>query len=64
MKQKKTLRMFLDDMGSFEQPGCDSVEDALWHVNNARDHDGLKPLSMEKFAALFRNRKSNFARFV
>ena len=64
MKQKKTLKMYLDDMGSFTQPGCDSVEDALWHVNSARDHDGLKPLPIEKFAALFRMKGSNFARFV
>ena len=39
-----TLHYYRDDMGNFTQPGVTSVEDALWHVNNAREHDGLRPL--------------------
>lgn len=39
-----TLNFWKDDMGSFTQPGCTSKGDALWHVNSARAHDGLKPL--------------------
>lgn len=47
-----TLKMYLDDMGSFKQPGCRDEYDALWHVNNAREHDGLEPISLEKLARL------------
>lgn len=34
---KYTLHFYKGDMGSFTQPGVTSVEDALWHVNNARE---------------------------
>lgn len=42
-----TLNFWSDDMGTFKQPGCRDVEDALWHINSARDHDGLKPLQAD-----------------
>lgn len=42
-----TLRMFRDDMGSFVWSGCTSKEDALWHINSARAHDGLRPIDMD-----------------
>lgn len=38
------LEFYKDDMGSFYQSGCRDMDDALWHVNQARDHDGLMPL--------------------
>jgi hypothetical protein len=53
MKQLFTLVMFTDDMGSFKQPGCVDMIDALWHVNSARLHDNLTPYTMEKFEKLF-----------
>lgn len=54
MKNKFTLKLFTDDMGSFTQPGCNDDADALWHVNSARQHDHLKPLTPEQFAHLLR----------
>ena len=39
--------MFIDDMGSYTT-NADSWEDLLWHVNNARDHDGLPHLTLEQ----------------
>ena len=59
MKPRFTLRLYLNDMGSFTQPGCADLEDALWHVNNARDHDGLPPLQIEYLRALSRTRKGS-----
>jgi len=41
-----TLSFYLNDMGSFIQPGCRDMDDALWHVNRARAHDGLPPLTL------------------
>src|SRR5687767_3364721 len=35
-----TLNLWKDDMGTFRQPGCRDAEDALWHINKAREHDG------------------------
>ena len=64
MTTRYTLRMFTDDMGSFTQPGCRDKEDALWHVNSARDHDGLKPLTMEAFELLFPGTNIAHARFI
>jgi hypothetical protein len=46
-------------MGSFTQPGCRDVEDALWHVNSARDHDGLPHISIETLEAMIRHPLSN-----
>lgn len=51
---KFTLRMFRDDMGSFTQPGCNSLEDALWHVNKAREHDNLAPIDLDELKRLSR----------
>lgn len=59
MTPRYTLTLFLDDMGSFTQPGCTSIEDALWHVNRARDHDGLHPLSLNQFRNLPGSRKGS-----
>lgn len=39
-----TLKFWRDDMGSFTQCGITDKNDALWHVNNARDHDNLPRL--------------------
>ena len=50
MKRKFTLKFWKDDMGSFTQSGISSNssetvhENALWYVNKAREHDGLRPL--------------------
>lgn len=52
--KRYTLTLFTDDMGSFKQPGCRNKEDALWHVNSARAHDGLKPLEMYHLERLLR----------
>ena len=47
---KYTLKFYKDDMGHFTQPGLEKTlmesiqEQALWFVNNAREHDGLHPL--------------------
>lgn len=48
------LKLYMDDMGSFAQPGCSSKEDALWHINKAREHDGLPPITMQKLETLLR----------
>ena len=63
MTERFTLKMFTDQMGSFTQPGCTSHEDALWHVNNARAHDGIAPLTADQFDALFRGTNWGWARF-
>jgi hypothetical protein len=42
-----TLDFWRDDMGTFKQPGCTGAKDALWHINKAREHDGLAPLTMD-----------------
>lgn len=49
-----TLKMYRDDMGSFTQPGVSSLEDALWHVNSARDHDGLRHIDIDELKRLKR----------
>ncbi len=64
MKTLFTLRMFMDDMGSFTQPGCSSKEDALWHINSARDHDGLPHIDMEKLEWLIRGANFGWAKFT
>lgn len=63
MKPRYTLRMFLDDMGSFTQPGCTTLEDALWHVNSARDHDGLAHIGLDKLKHLLRGSNDGWATF-
>ena len=55
-----TLKLWTDSMGSFTQPGCRDLEDALWHVNKAREHDGLHPLSMDDFEILVLKGKAKF----
>lgn len=37
-------------MGTFTKPGCRDWADALWHINKAREHDGLAPLTLEDIA--------------
>ena len=54
-----TVRLYMEDMGSFTQPGCTSLEDALWHINNARDHDGLPRIDIAKLRGLSRTRKGS-----
>jgi hypothetical protein len=50
---------FIDDMGSVspfivsEYATYTKHEDALWHLNNMRDHDGLAPLSRLPKGATF-----------
>lgn len=56
--------MFRDDMGSFTQPGVSSKEDALWHINSARDHDGLPHIDMEELERLIRKSDKGWAKFV
>jgi hypothetical protein len=64
MNTLHTLTLFTDDMGSFKQPGCSSVEDALWHVNSARDHDGLPHLTIDDLMALFRGTNKGWAKLT
>jgi hypothetical protein len=52
--KRYTLKMYKDDMGSFTQHGVTSLEDALWHVNSARAHDGLKPIEIDELKRLKR----------
>jgi len=61
---KHTLRIFYDDMGSFTQPGVETREDALWHVNSARDHDGLRPMDMDTFNTLFNRTDKGWAKMT
>lgn len=62
--KRRTLSMFLDDMGSFTQPGCETMEDALWHINSARDHDGLPHIDMDDLKLLFRGSNRGWAKWV
>ncbi len=39
--------MFRGDMGSYTT-NAHSWEDLLWHVNSARDHDGLPHIDLEQ----------------
>lgn len=57
-----TLKMYRDDMGTFTQPGCRDTEEALWHVNAARLHDGLAPLGLPEFKMMLRYPKDPIAR--
>lgn len=52
---RHTLTLWKDDMGSFKQPGCRNVEDALWHVNKAREHDGLPPMELDELEDAIRH---------
>jgi hypothetical protein len=51
-------------MGSFTQPGCTSLEDALWHINSARDHDGLPAMEMDQLESLVRGTDKGKASFT
>lgn len=44
------VQMFRGDMGSYTT-NAHSWEDLLWHVNSARDHDGLRPITLEQLKA-------------
>lgn len=57
-----TLKLWKDDMGTFTQPGCRDAEDALWHVNSARAHDGLRPMDLDELNDALRSPKSNTMR--
>lgn len=48
-KIKRTFKveMFRGDMGSYTT-NAHSWEDLLWHVNSARDHDGLPHITLEQ----------------
>jgi len=48
-KTRKTFRvqMYRGDMGSYTT-NAHSWEDLLWHVNSARDHDGLPHITLEQ----------------
>jgi hypothetical protein len=50
--ERYKLKMYLEDMGSFTQPGCTDKEDALWHINSARAHDGLDPIDLDRLQEL------------
>ena len=51
MAKFKAIFPFIDDMGTVEpmiitpSPMETKEEQALWHLNRMRDHDGLKHLS-------------------
>ena len=62
MKERYTLKLWRDDMGNFAQAGCTGIDDALWHVNRAREHDGLVPLSREDLVLMLRYPKNSDAR--
>lgn len=51
------LNLWTNEGGAFHQPGCQSLDDALWHVNKARDHDGLPPMAMKRLVMAFRRNK-------
>lgn len=40
----KHYRIYISDMGSYAT-NAKNLEDLTWHVNSARDHDGLKPVN-------------------
>ena len=42
-----SVKLFIDDMGSYAT-NAHSWEDLLWHVNSARDHDGLEHIDLEQ----------------
>lgn len=64
MSTRYTLKLWLDDMGSFTQPGCRDSFDALWHVNKAREHDGLDPITERDLVSMLDSPRSNTARAV
>lgn len=59
-----TLKMYEDSMGSFTQPGCTDLKDALWHVNMAREHDFLPPLELDDLRRLLRKTDKGWAKLV
>ena len=63
--QRFTFSSYIPDMGSFNQPGCRSWEDALWHLNDAREHDNLPALTLGELASLSKVRNSTqFANLI
>ena len=46
-RQTFKVQMYRDDMGSYTT-NAHSWEDLLWHVNSARDHDGLEQIDLEQ----------------
>jgi hypothetical protein len=57
-----TLTLWKDDMGTFTQPGCRDSEDALWHVNRAREHDGLPPMDLDELNDALRHPRNSAMR--
>lgn len=57
-----TLTLWRDDMGQLTQRGCSDATDALWHINSAREHDGLCPLSPDQFGAMLAQPNNSDAR--
>jgi hypothetical protein len=60
------LTGYRSDMGDFSQPGCKSVEDALWHLNKMREHDNLPALTIVDMNIMLRARNTtgNYAELV
>lgn len=50
---KYKLIMFRDDMGSYTT-NCNDLDDALWEINSARDHDGLKHIDLDELKRMLR----------
>lgn len=55
-----TLNLWRDDMGTFKQPGCRDAEDALWHINKAREHDNLPPIELDELQEALGSKMSSF----
>ena len=58
----RTEPVFLDDMGSIssfhglsDKPSETKEEEALWHLNAMRDHDGLNPLQALPDSFIFKH---------
>ena len=50
MTKSVKFKLFINDMGSYETVVTASasetlMENLLWDINSAREHDGLRPLS-------------------
>jgi len=49
MSNTVKFKLFINDMGSYEAVATEStsetlMENLLWDINSAREHDGLRPL--------------------
>lgn len=55
------LTMFKDDMGSYTT-NCRGLDDALWDINSARDHDGLRHIDMDDLLRMIRNGDAKLTR--